>query len=119
MFLRISSAVLLAALAACSAKSTSSDAAGKLGEAAATAPCALAGATKFTADCGVERSNVDGRVVLTMRHPDGGFRRLIELDGGKNFAAADGSDAAAIKPNGREIEVTLGDDHYLLPPPTA
>ncbi len=117
MFLRISSAVLLATLAACSSKSASPEAAGQSGEAAATVPCALAGAKTFTAACGVERSSLDGKAIVTLRYPDGGFRRLVELEGGKSFAAADGSDEVAIEANGKEIEVTLGDDHYLFPAP--
>ena len=127
MFLRISSAVLLAALAACSSKSGSSGAAtqgagqgtSQSGETAAMVACALAGAKTFTADCRVERSQTDGKTVLVLRHPDGGFRRLVEMDGGKSFAAADGSDDVAIEANGKEIEVTLGEDHYLFPAPGA
>lgn len=87
------------------------------GAAAETAPCALAGARTFTAQCTVERSQVDGRTILTVRHPDGGFRRLVALEGGKGYAAADGSEEAHLEANGAEIEVTLGDDHYLLPGP--
>ena len=107
--------VAILALAACSSKSASSGAASP----AATIPCALAGARAFTAECAIERSSLDGRAILTLRHPDGGFRRLIELETGKRFVAADGSDEVAIEPNGREIEVTLGDDHYLLPAPAS
>ncbi len=123
MFLRISSAVLLAAvLAACSSESGTSAAAGE-GSSGAPAvsvkvPCALAGAKSYTAECAVERDSRDGKVLVTLRHPDGGFRRLIELDGGKRFAAADGSDEVAIEANGKEIEVTLGDDHYLFSVPS-
>jgi hypothetical protein len=119
MFLRISSAVLLAALAACSSQSASSGASGQSGEAAVAAPvpCALAGAKTFTTTCDVERSTADGKTILTVRHNDGGFRRLVELEGGKSFAAADGAEEAAIEANGKDIEVTLGDDHYLFPAP--
>jgi hypothetical protein len=120
MFLRISSAALLAALAACSSQSASSGAAGQSGEsAAAPVPCALAGAKTFTTTCDVERSTADGKTILTVRHNDGGFRRLVELEGGKSFAAADGAEEAAIEANGKEIEVTLGDDHYLFPAPAS
>ena len=44
---------------------------------------------------------------------------LVELDGGKSYAAADGADDVAIEASGKEIEVTLGEDHYLFPAPTA
>ena len=122
MFLRISSAAIVAlALAACSSGSdaggsVNKDGAGGSG-AAQTVPCALAGSRSFTAQCGLETSISDDRTIVTLRHPDGGFRRLIALDGGKRYAAADGSDEVVLKANGAEIEVTLGDDHYLLPVP--
>ncbi len=82
-----------------------------------TVPCALAGSKGFTAQCGMERSEVDGKSIITLRHPDGGFRRLVQLDGAKRYAAADGSDDVEIELNGAEIEVTLGEDHYLMPGP--
>ena len=127
MSLRISSAVaFLSALAACSSGTSASDeasaAAGQTQQGAAGAvisvPCALAGAKGYTDVCAIERASLDGKVLLTLRHPDGGFRRLIELDGGRRFAAADGSAEVAIEANGQEIEVTLGEDHYLFPAAT-
>lgn len=84
---------------------------------AQSVPCALAGSRSFTAQCAIERVSTGGKTILTVRHPNGGFRRLIELDGGKRYAAADGSDEVSIEANGAEIEVTLGDDHYLFPAP--
>ncbi len=131
MSLRISSAVLLlTALAACSSQSTPSGEAattsastaaggGSAAGLAASVPCALAAAREYKASCSVERSSSDGRTVLTLRHPDGGFRRVIELDGGRRFAAADGAHEVAQQANGQEIEVTIADDHYLLPAPGA
>src|SRR6266446_10240481 len=120
MSLRISSAVLLlGALAACSSKSGTAQS-GQAGEAAKTAqmvPCALAGAKSFTDQCQLERGSEDGKPVLVVRHPGGGFRRLVELEGGKRFAAADGADPVSQEANGKEIEVTVGDDHYLFPGP--
>ena len=118
MFLRISSALLLFALAACSGQSSSPDAGGQSAAISLAVPCALDGAKTFITTCDVERSSVDGKSTLTVRHPDGGFRRLVELDGGKSFAAADGADDVAIEASGKEIEVTLGEDHYLFPAPT-
>ncbi len=127
MFLRISSAVLLlGAAAACSSKeeSAAQGASDQAGEAIAagdsvpqTVPCALAGAKEFKSDCTLERGTEGGKPMVIVRHPDGGFRRLLELDGGKRFAAADGADAVSIEPNQRELEVTVGDDHYLFPGP--
>ena len=121
MFLRISSAVLLAALAGCSSQKVTPETEGQAGKAAPSAvtavPCALADAKTFTASCEIERRNIDGKFIVTVRHPDGGFRRLVELDGGKAYSAADGSDEVALEANGKEIELTLGDDHYLFPAP--
>ena len=128
MSLRISSAAFLVlalvlALAACSsgggADGNAAQGAKGASEAPASVACALAGTRSFTAQCGLERASIAGQAIITLRHPDGGFRRLIELDGGKRFAAADGSDEVAIEANGAEIEVTLGEDHYLMPAPGA
>ena len=120
MFLRISSLALLAALAACSSKTPASGQPEVSAEAAAASvPCALAGAKTFTAECPIERSVADGKPLVVVHHPDGGFRRLIVLEGGKSYAAADGAEAAEIEANGAEVEVTIGDDHYLMPAPAA
>lgn len=124
---RIYSLLLLAlCLSACSIK----DGEGNAGEEAdkgsdavaapgvpKTVPCALAGAKAFEQDCAVDRFRRDGNSYVTVRHPDGGFRRLLELDGGKRYAAADGADPVEMNANGAEIEVTVGDDHYLFPNP--
>ena len=88
-------------------------------DAPGSVPCALAGARSFTGSCKVERLTAGGKTIITVRHPNGGFRRLVELEGGKRFAAADGSDEVSIERNGSEIEVTLGDDHYLFPAPAS
>jgi hypothetical protein len=84
---------------------------------AQSVPCALAGSRSFTANCAAEKVTSGARTIVTVRHPNGGFRRLVELEGGRRFAAADGSDEVHIERNGAEIEVTLGDDHYLFPAP--
>jgi hypothetical protein len=120
MFLRIFSAVLLVALAACSSKTPASGQP-EVSEAAAadSVPCAIAGAKTFTAQCAIERSAAEGKSLVVVHHPDGGFRRLFELQGGKSFAAADGADRVEIEANGAEVEVTVGDDHYLFPAPAA
>ncbi len=97
MFLRISSAVLLAgALAACSpepqtaapgASGLSADSAETAASGPQAVPCALAGAKQFKDECQFERTSQDGKPAVILRHPDGGFRRLAELDGGKRYAA--------------------------------
>jgi hypothetical protein len=126
MFSRTSSALLLlAAATSCSSQPDAEDEAtvgagqGSVSPATtAKIPCALRGARTFSADCTVEREIREGRTILTLRHPDGGFRRLLEIDAGKSYAAADGSAPVELQANGSEIEVTLGDDHYLFAAPT-
>lgn len=78
--------------------------------------CALSGASDFTRDCTVEQSASDGGAILTVRHPDGGFRRLQVTQDGRGVAAADGSVSAQVRVAGdHQIEVQLGNDRYRLP----
>lgn len=78
--------------------------------------CAPGGATDFTRVCSVDRTRTDGGLVLTMRHPDGGFRRLLVTKDGRGVAAADGAEPAEVTlVDQDEIEVTIGNDHYRLP----
>ena len=127
MFLRISSALLPALLlAGCSfgsdeqASSQSRDSVGGIlgiGEVDETVECALNDAETFASECKVDRISQGGKRYIVVRHPDGGFRRLEELPGGKGFRAADGADQAETEANGQQIEVTVGADHYLFPAP--
>lgn len=78
--------------------------------------CALAGAAAFTRDCTVEQSGAADAVILTVRHPDGGFRRLLVTQDGQGVAVADGAQPASVSIAGdRQIEVAVGDDRYRLP----
>ena len=77
--------------------------------------CALAGAQVFARDCSVEQSQLGGTLLLTIRHPDGGFRRLEVLSDGRGVAAADGADTAKVTMRDGGIEVALGTDRYRLP----
>jgi len=122
--MRISESVCLAgalALAGCSGRSD-----GQAGDdAAATAPaqkpglaiaCARAGAARFSQDCTVEQSAAGDAVILTLRHSDGGFRRLKVTQDGHGVAAADGALPAQVTIAGdREIEIAIGPDRYRLP----
>ena len=75
--------------------------------------CALGGASNFERACMVERE--DGRM-LTIRHPDGGFRRLRVTDDGRGVVVADGAAAAEVHVIGdNRIEVAIGEDRYRLP----
>jgi hypothetical protein len=131
MYLRISSAVLaILALAACSkgndprkvvqvAADGSTEAVPEAVASPPGVPCALAGAKEFKQDCLIERSSKGGKQFVVVRHPDGGFRRLVVIDGGKRYASADGAESAEVVANGKEVEVTVEDDHYLFPAPGA
>jgi len=114
-------AILGGALLLCACSSGGSGSKAQATEAAASnaqvLPCALAGSRSFTANCATEKVTSAGQTIVTVHHPNGGFRRLIELEGGSRYAAADGSDEVHVERNGAEIEVTLGDDHYLFPAP--
>jgi hypothetical protein len=112
MSLRIFSLGLCATLTACGAAPDD--------KVATVAPddrieCATGGAVDFSKNCAIEKS---GGTLIVLRHSDGGFRRVDIADDG-TITAADGSDAPAGKmlPDGR-FELTLGNDHYRLPPRT-
>ncbi|MBA3898055.1 MAG: hypothetical protein H0X36_13180 [Sphingomonadaceae bacterium] len=97
MFMRISSALLLLALAGCGTK--------------AEAPrgdmidCALDGAAEFAKTCTVER----GESGLTVRRPDAGFRRFTVTARG---VETDGAEIAEPQADG---SVKVGADRYRLP----
>ena len=78
--------------------------------------CALAGAQAFRQDCTVEQSAAGAGVTLTLRHADGGFRRLRVTQDGHGVASADGALPAQVAlAGGDQIEVRVGDDRYRLP----
>ena len=105
MFMRISSLALVGALAACG---------GPNGEAAPgeAIACALDGAAEFAQVCSVERSGAQ----VTVRRPDGGFRRF-EIGSGGDANSLDGADpaTATVLADGL-LELTIGDDRYRLNP---
>ena len=78
--------------------------------------CGLNGTIELRSDCLIERSQTAEGLVLTVRHPDGGFRRLLVTNDGSGLVAADGAEAIAVTPiSEREIEVAIGGDTYRLP----
>jgi len=108
MSLRISDAAWpLLGLAGCSAGGP--PAAGD-----AVIDCALASAASFTHDCTVERSREDGARLLTVRHPDGGFRRFRVVDGG-SLVVADGAEAVAVARNSQGLDASIDGDRYRFP----
>lgn len=88
------------------------------GEAAPSAAieCAVDGAADFQPVCTVEQAAGEGKAVLVLRHPSGGFRKLEIATDGRGVAAADGAQQAVVTPvSGNRIEVELGGDRYRLP----
>ncbi len=77
--------------------------------------CALAGAKEFKQDCRLERTQIDGKQTFVIRHPDGGFRRLLVSDDGQNLLAADGADVTQSARKGDRYEVILVQDRYVVP----
>lgn len=120
---RTCSALLLALLAGCAeAEPDAAIIANVEREAAATAEedgrllCALDGASAFQRACTVDRDETEAGLVLTVRHPDGAFRRLLVTKDGRGVVAADGAEAASVSiVGGRSIEVALAGDRYRLP----
>jgi hypothetical protein len=81
-----------------------------------TITCRPAGATTFELQCTVERNDSPDGVTLTLRNPDGRFRRLLVTRDGHGVLAADGAEPAVVRMSGKgEIEVKVGGDHYRLP----
>ena len=125
MSTRISSALLLAALAAgCSPEQTANTQVLANVEAVQDQEaaddgllnCAVGAAATLSRVCSVERQESDRGLLLTIRHPDGGFRRLLVTEDGRGVVAADGAQPAQVTLVGaNEIEVALGDDIYRLP----
>lgn len=67
-------------------------------------------------DCTVERQAGDKGLILTIRHPDGAFRRLLVTQDGRGVVAADGAESARVTvADAGSIDVRLGDRHYVLP----
>jgi hypothetical protein len=91
-------------------------------QAAANAPddgrveCAAAGAATFSRVCTIERGDSPSGRVITLRAPDGGFRRLLVTRDGRGVVAADGAVPARVTILAPGlIEVAVGPDRYRLP----
>jgi len=106
-------------LAACGAEPpgemTNGAAAPAPGEPDPRIECRLGAATAFERLCSVEVAEEGERRVLTVRKPDGGFRRLV-MAGGGQVAAADGAEQprSSQMSDGR-TEVSIGGDIFRLP----
>jgi hypothetical protein len=66
--------------------------------------------------CAVDRAQSPEGLTLTVRAPDGSFRRLLVTKDGRGVVAADGVEQAVVTPVGSDrIEVVIGGDRYRLP----
>ncbi len=123
MSTRISSIALVVLLTGCGGAATDTKAlaqaeANQSVEAAddGRVQCALDGAEAFARVCELDREETADGLILTIRHPDGGFHRLRVTKDGRGVVAADGAEPATVTivaPN--EIEVAIGGDNYRLP----
>ncbi len=78
-------------------------------------PCARGTAVLQTV-CTIEQTRGETGQILTIRHPDGAFRRLLVTDDGRGVVAADGAEVAKVGLiEGNGIEVELGGNRYRLP----
>lgn len=78
--------------------------------------CDLAGSGAFAPVCTIDRTETQDGLFLTIRHPDGGFRRLRVTKDGRGVVAADGAEPAIVTPVGADrIVVALGSIRYRLP----
>lgn len=78
--------------------------------------CAVNGALGFERVCVVERTAGSDGLILIVRHPSGGFRRLQVTKDGRGIIPADGAESAAVRIlDDSHIEVAIGSDRYKLP----
>ncbi len=78
--------------------------------------CRIGGADQFERFCAIERTQAEGGTILTIRKPDGGFRRLQLTGDGRGVVAADGAEKATVSLFGdRQIDVAIGGDTFRLP----
>jgi hypothetical protein len=86
------------------------------GAAAETIECAVGGKAEFSSACTIDHAAGGDGPTLTIRHPDGGFRRLLVTRDGRGVIAADGAEPASVSIAGdSRIEVSVGGDRYRLP----
>lgn len=78
--------------------------------------CAIGPGSRFENACLVERVKRDEETILVVRHPDGGFRRLVQLGDGRGLEAADGADVVIAQlTDGGMLEVAVGAERYRFP----
>ena len=91
--------------------------AGTPAEASAEHIACAVGDADYADVCTIERAATSDGTLLTIRHPDGGFRRLRMSTDGRSIVAADGALPTAILAHSDTgTEVAIGDARYRLPP---
>jgi len=74
------------------------------------------GDAAFASACTVEQAQGRDGLILTVRHTNGAFRRLLVTQDGRGVIAADGAEVAKVTITGADgIEVARGGDRYRLP----
>ena len=77
--------------------------------------CAI-GDADYADVCSIDRARARDGTVLTIRHPDGGFRRLNLSADGQTVSAADGAAPVEVLARGEGgTEVAIADVRYRLP----
>jgi hypothetical protein len=78
--------------------------------------CRIGEAAAFERLCTVEQGESEAGRTLTVRKPDGGFRRLLVTGDGSGVEAADGAEEAQVTiVDADTIEVAIGGDAFRLP----
>lgn len=127
--LRLIAAMLLLGLSACGGNSAPDQPAARTETSTSAAPsagddtavddriaCATGGKTALSMNCRIERTQTEEGLVITVRHPDGGFRRVLVVKDGRGVVPADGAEPAQVVLTGQnQIDVTIGRDRYRLP----
>lgn len=79
-------------------------------------PCLLQGSSDYKMLCTIDRMVTPEGTVLTVRAPDGAFRRLLVVNDGRGVAPADGAEPVKVEPAGSDrIAVTADGIVYRLP----
>jgi hypothetical protein len=106
----------LVLLAACQRPDETANMAKATVEADGRIDCRIGADDQFNRFCSVERERSDQGTIITVRKPDGGFRRLVATRDGRGVAAADGAEEASVTIVGDNlIEVAIAGDSFRLP----
>ncbi|HEX8447625.1 MAG TPA: hypothetical protein VF649_13555 [Sphingomonas sp.] len=80
--------------------------------------CRLGTSATYAIVCTAERTETADGQLLTLRGPDGGFRRILVDADGRSARTADGAEPAMVKTSADGTEIIVAGDHYRLPAPT-